>query len=144
MTEPAVPQQPEGLASGVIWLVGAGVVVITAALVVIAWLLVVPPPQLVRPAVAPSPLERALFDGSPGTTGRGAELRAAGARQLERYEWVDRTARVVRIPIERAIDAVAADPRLIGASSHAIVGATASGTGAPPGGGVGASPGGGQ
>jgi len=129
MTDPAAPQEPEGLAAGAIWLIGASVVAVTAALVVVAWLLVVPPPQRVRPAAAPSPLLRALFDRA--DHGSGAELRAADALPLTRYEWVDRRARVVRIPIDRAIDAVAADPRLIGAASKAIVGATA----APPGGG---------
>jgi hypothetical protein len=137
MTDPAAPQEPEGLAAGAIWLIGAGVVVVTTALVVVAWLLVVPPPSRVRPAAAPSPLLRALFD--PADRGGAAELRAADALPLTRYEWVDRTARVVRIPIDRAIDAVAADPRLIGETSKASASAVGTGTGAPPKATVGAS-----
>jgi hypothetical protein len=49
-------------------------------------------------------------------------VRAAGEARLERYEWVDRRAGVVRIPIGRAIDAVVADPSLIGAGSRALFG----------------------
>jgi hypothetical protein len=109
MTEPALDQAPEGISTRAIGLVAAAVVAISAGLVAIAWLLVVPPPAA-RPAAAPSPLER----GPIGTATGGEQIRAAGARQLERYEWIDRRAQIVRIPIDRAIDAVIADPRLIG------------------------------
>lgn len=40
-------------------------------------------------------------------TARGLELRRAQQRKLDRYEWVDRDAGVVSIPIERAIDLAA-------------------------------------
>jgi len=124
MIEPAVfhapqgPQEPEHVRTGVIWLVGLGVLVISAALVVIAWWLVVPPPAARHPVAGPSPLEHEVFDRATG----GDDARAAGDRRLERTEWIDRRAGVVRIPIDRAIDAVVADPRLIGPESHAIVG----------------------
>ena len=125
MTESGFHQAPEGISPGAIWLVAAGVVVLSAALVVIAWLLVVPPPAAVRPVAAPSPLEHGLIDQADG----GAVLRATGERSLEQYQWVDRKARVVRIPIGRAIDAAIADPRLIGARTPGVAGAT---TGAAP------------
>ena len=108
-------QQPEGLPARVIWLVGLGIVVISALLVLVAWLLVVPPaPPAHRPT--PNVLEHGLFDRA----ATGAVLRAAGEQRLESYQWIDRRARVIRIPIDRAIDAVVADPRLIGSPSAAI------------------------
>lgn len=119
MTDAALHQDPEGISAAAIWLVSAAVVVIGAALIAIAWLLVVPPPSPARPVAAPSPLERGLVEHASG----GGDLRAAGEQQLERYEWIDRRARVVRIPIDRAIDAVVADPRLIGPASRDTVGA---------------------
>jgi len=88
-----------------------GVVVISAGLIAIAWWLVAPPPPAARPIAAPSPLERRLFERASG----GDEIRAAGAQRLEGYGWIDRAAGVVHIPIDRAIDAVVVDPRLIGA-----------------------------
>jgi hypothetical protein len=127
MTEPTVHQAPEGIAARAIWLVAVGVVVISAALVAVAWLLVVPPPAATRAVSAPSSLEHGLIDQAAG----GDEARTAGEQALENYDWIDRHARVVRIPIERAIDAVVLDPRLIGAPSPGLAGA-----GAPPGAGA--------
>jgi hypothetical protein len=114
MIEPEIQQEAEQIRSRMIWLVGVGGVVITALLVALAWALVVPPPTY--RAAAPSPLRREVFERAAA----GAGAYAAGARQLERTEWVDREARIVRIPIDRAIEAVAADPRLIGAAPPAI------------------------
>ena len=121
---PAIPQDPEGVRPGAIWSVAAGVVVLSAVLVVIAWWLVVPPPAGAR-ASQESPLEHGLIERASG----GDEVRAAGEQQLDRTEWVDRRAGTVRIPIDRAIDAVVADPRLIGAAPSAVSGAN---TGARP------------
>jgi hypothetical protein len=119
MTEPEVhqnpegqdpeAQDPEGISTRAIGVVAAGVVAISAGLVAIAWLLVAPVPAA-RPAAAASALERGLIENAAG----GEQIRAAGAQRLERTEWVDRGAQIVRIPIDRAIDAVVADPRLIG------------------------------
>jgi hypothetical protein len=123
MTQTTFTQEPERLPARTIWLVGASVVALSAVLVGIAWLLVAPPTVAERPTPAPSSLEHELFDRATG----GDDLRTAGARRLERYEWIDRGARVVRIPIDRAIDAVVADPSLIGARSPAIAGAVVGG-----------------
>ena len=114
---PAIPQDPEGVRPGAIWSVAAGVVVLSAVLVAIAWWLVVPPPAGARAAQA-SPLEHGLIERASA----GDEVRAAGEQRLDRTEWVDRRAGTVRIPIDRAIDAVVADPRLIGAASPAVSG----------------------
>lgn len=127
MTDHAMHQDPEGISARAIWIVAAGVVVISAALVVIAWLLVAPPPPRAGVAASPSPLHRELFDRA----NEGAQVRAAGALELERTQWVDRKAGVIRIPIERAIDAVVADPDLIAAPRGVAVGAGTLGAGAP-------------
>jgi hypothetical protein len=118
MTEPALQQEAERVRTGAIWLIGISLTASTAVLSVIAWALVVAPPAA-RPA-APSPLRRVVFD----VAGAGAAENAAGLQRLERTEWVDRQARVVRIPIERAIEAVVADPRLIGKAPPAGAPAT--------------------
>jgi hypothetical protein len=112
--ETATDQEPERVRSGAIWLVGGGVLAASLALIAIAWWLVVPPPAPAR-AAAPSPLHRELFEQA----GAAAAAYAAGLQRLERTEWIDRRARVVRIPIERAIDAVVADPALIDAPAAA-------------------------
>lgn len=117
MIEPAIPQEPEGVRPGAIWSVAIGVIALGAVLVMIAWCLVVPSPT---GAAAPtSPLEHGLIERATA----GDEVRAAGEHRLGRTEWVDRRAGTVRIPIDRAIDAVVADPRLIGAAPSAISGA---------------------
>lgn len=125
MTEPVLhqdpeAQDPEGISARAIWAVAAGLVAISAGLVAIAWLLVAPVPAT-RPATAPSALERDPIENATG----GEQIRAAGAQRLERTEWVDRSAQIVRIPIDRAIDAVVVDPRLIGIPSPGF-------TAAPP------------
>jgi len=124
MTEPVVHQAPEGqapegISARAIGAIAAGLVAISAGLVAIAWLLVAPVPAA-RPATAPSALERDPIETATG----GEQIRAAGAQRLERTEWVDRSAQIVRIPIDRAIDAVVADPRLIGTPSPGLAAAT--------------------
>jgi hypothetical protein len=118
--EPALQQEAEGIRPRAIWWVGIGIVAIGAALVLIAWWLVAPPASF-DPAPRPSMLERGLIDRASG----GADLHTAGAQALERTQWVDRKAGTVRIPIDRAIDAVVADPRLIGAHPAAVSGTRA-------------------
>lgn len=113
MAEPVVMQEAEHVRTGAVWLIAVAVVVISAVLVAIAWWLVRPPAM--SRAAAPSTLERGLIEQATG----GIDARAAGAARLERYEWVDRKARIVHIPIDRAIDAVVANPDLIRAGSSA-------------------------
>ena len=109
MTEPTLPREPEGLRSRTIWLVAAATFAIALALTAIAWLLVVVPHG--SPAASqPSSLRHDLID----TASDGADARAAAARALDRYDWIDRRAGIVHIPIDQAIDAVVADPALIG------------------------------
>src|SRR5512140_2221385 len=110
MIDPGLGQEAERSNVGMIWRVALAGVVISALLVALAWLFVAPPPVARHPPVPPSPLEQGLFERATG----GDDARTAGAQRLERYEWVDRRAGVVRIPIDRAIDAVVADPGMIG------------------------------
>jgi hypothetical protein len=110
MIDPGLEQEAERAHARLIWLVGLAGLLVTTLLVAIAWLVVVPAPEPARPPTAPSPLERGLLDGATG----GADARTARERRLERTEWIDRRAGTVRIPLERAIDAAVADPRLIG------------------------------
>ena len=110
-------QQPDQLRTRMISLAGVGLVAIIVALVVVAWILVVPPSAAAHSPEHESPLEHGLYDQATG----GDDARAAGAQRLERYEWIDRNARVVRIPIERAIDAVVANPALINLPSKGSV-----------------------
>jgi hypothetical protein len=111
MTEPTLPRESEGLRARTIWLVAAATIAVALALTGVAWLLVVVPNG--SPAASqPSSLRHTLFD----TARDGDEARAAAAQALERYEWVDRSGAIVHIPIDQAIDAVVANPALIGGS----------------------------
>lgn len=103
-------QQPDELRPRVLALVGLGVVAITLVLVWIAWRFVSAPAPAVRAPTQPSMLEHELFSRASGE----GDVAATGARRLQEYGWVDRSAHLVRIPIDRAIDAVVADPGLIG------------------------------
>ena len=114
MTAPV--QDTEDVRSRIVWGVAAGTVVLSAIFIVIAWLLVKSPPEPARPISNASPLENALFD----VANHGQNSIAAGMRELDRYDWVDREAGVVRIPIDRAIDAVVSDPSLIGTPKQAV------------------------
>jgi hypothetical protein len=115
MIEPTLQQEAEGIRPRAIWWVGGSVIAVGAVLVVIAWWLVAPPASI-EPAARASTLEHGLIERATG----GADLHAAGAQALERTQWVDRQTGVVRIPIERAIDAVVADPKLISAHPAAV------------------------
>jgi hypothetical protein len=111
----AVQQDRERVRAGMLGLLGLAVAALCAGLVAVAWWLVVPPPRGPR-GLAPSPLQHELFDRA----GAAAAAHAAGLHQLQRTEWIDRKAGLVRIPIDRAIDAVVADPSLIGARAAAV------------------------
>jgi hypothetical protein len=126
MIEPALQQESEGIRPGAIWAVGLAVVAVTALLVGIAWWLTAPRPTGAY-ATAESPLKRDLLERATG----GADVHAVAAQRLQRTEWVDRKAGLVRIPIDRAIDAVVADPKLIGAQLRTS-GAVSRAAGAAP------------
>jgi hypothetical protein len=110
MSTPTLPREPEGLRTRTIWFIAGATVALVLAMTAVAWLLVKPPGDA-RAATSTSSLQHDLFDTASG----GTDARAAAARALERYQWIDRGAGIVRIPIERAIDAVSLDPALIGA-----------------------------
>jgi hypothetical protein len=65
------------------------------------------PPGLATPIVPPPPPEPRL-EAEPGNQLR--QFRAAEDRILNGTDWVDRQAGVARIPIDRAIDLLAANP----------------------------------
>lgn len=96
--------------SRAVLVVGLTGIAITAGLVVVAWLFVVPAAIPQRIPAHASALENVLFEHANG----GAEAEASGVRELGIVQWVDRDKHIVRIPLERAIDAVVANPRLIG------------------------------
>jgi hypothetical protein len=77
----------------------------------VSWVLVKPP---VAPAVVPAPstLLHGLFERA-NASGEATRATASPADRTDEYQWIDRSAGIVRIPIERAIDAVAANPSLI-------------------------------
>lgn len=93
--------EPERVRTGVVGAVAVAAIAVCIAAVAVAWWLVAPPLDH-RRARTPSPLEHGLFDRAPAP--------AAPPRSA----WIDRANGVARIPIERAIDAVVADPSLIG------------------------------
>ena len=102
-------QETDALPVRTIVLVGSATAVATLALVYVAWLFVTPPTPALRPPAADSVLEHGLYEQASG----GADSRAAGTLRLEGYRWLDRDRHLAHIPIERAIDAVAADPTLL-------------------------------
>ncbi len=108
------PQEPDQVRTGMITRIAIGVVVITSALVAIAWWLVKAPPPARYELARPSPLDNALFERAEV----GQDSRIAGEQRLQQYRWVDRDAHLVQIPIERAIDAVVAEPSLIGPTAR--------------------------
>lgn len=57
-------------------------------------------PPVPATEVRPSPLEQSPIEHA----ARGLELRAEQNKRLGEYGWVDRSAGVVRIPIERAME----------------------------------------
>lgn len=108
---PTAPRAPEALRTRTIWFVGMAIVLFILGATGVSWLFVRVP--TVSPAAArPSSLEHGLIEQARG----GARSREAGARSLERSDWIDRGAGTVRIPIDRAIAAAVADPSLIGGS----------------------------
>jgi hypothetical protein len=95
----------------VVLVVGIGVVVLVATTVQTAWvgrpMSISQPPGLATPVVPPPPPEPRLEE-EPGSQLR--QLRASEDRMLNGTDWVDRQAGVARIPIDRAIDLLAANP----------------------------------
>ena len=103
MSEPL--QEPDRTHARAIASVALATVALIAGVVGISWCAIASPP---RPTQTPPPstLEHGLFATSP-------EPPADRATPPDRYQWIDRGARVARIPIDSAIDAVVADPSLI-------------------------------
>jgi hypothetical protein len=107
-------RQPEQLRTRIVALVGLCVIGVVIALVGVAWLFVEPAVPARYAPSQPSVLESGLFDQASG----GEDNRAAEAHRLELYQWVDQPAHIARIPIDRAIDAVVAEPSLIGSTAR--------------------------
>ncbi len=104
-------QEPDQPRMRAIAIVALGVIAIATALVLVAWWFVTPAPLPTRPPAADTSLEHGLFDRATG----GADAVTRGAARLQTYRWIDRAHHLAQIPIDRAIDAVVADPQLIGA-----------------------------
>ncbi len=107
-----VQQAPDRLHRRTMLGVTAASIVITGVALVVAGMLLEAwgqKPRATAPPVAPrtiGTLEQTLILD----TKRGIALRDEQAASLRRWAWVDRDAGVARIPIEEAIDILAADP----------------------------------
>lgn len=107
-----VRQAPDELARRKIASVTLAGILVTAIAVVIAWLLLRRwggEQRRFTPPAAPRTigiLEQTLIR----ETERGVELRTEQAAALTRWGWVDRDAGVAQIPIDEAIEVVAASP----------------------------------
>ena len=92
--------------------VTVGSIVIMGVALVIAWGLLAAWGQ--KPRVTPPPASPRTIGTLEQTlildTKRGLTLRAEQEASLHRWEWVDRDAGVARIPIEEALDVLAAKP----------------------------------
>jgi len=102
-------QDPEAIRMRSVWLVMIATAVLSAVLIAIAWWLVEPARPPNHAPEGPSTLETDLFDDASA----GRQLHELGEARIHRYDWVDREAGLVHIPIDRAIDAVVANPELI-------------------------------
>ena len=107
-----VQQAPDRLHRRTMLAVTAASIVITGVALVVAWELLAVwghEPRAALPPVAPrtiGTLEQTLILD----TKRGLTLRAEQQASLHEWAWVDREGGVARIPIEEAIDVLAADP----------------------------------
>ena len=107
-----VRQAPDRLHRRTMLAVTAASIVITGIALVVAWVLLEAwgqKPRAVAPPVAPrtiGTLEQTLILD----TKRGLALRAEQQASLRTWAWVDRDAGVAQIPIDQAIDVLAADP----------------------------------
>lgn len=107
-----VRQAPDELAQRKIAAVTVASIVVMAVALAVAWGLLERWGQEARrgpPPAAPRTigiLEQTLILD----TARGIELREEQSRSLARWGWVDRDAGIARIPIEIAIDVLAASP----------------------------------
>jgi hypothetical protein len=120
-----VRQEPDVLARRRISAVAIGSVVIGALSLVVVDSMIGRGPRVRPPATIPAQVNTEPGARSAGeslgerekkestlilATERGITLRNEQRESLSHYSWVDRDAGVVRIPIERAIDLLAASP----------------------------------
>lgn len=107
-------QSPDRLADRKIAAVTVGSIAITTIALVVAWVLLeqwAPPERHEGGAPPPAPSTIATLEQSLILhTERGEELHQRQRASLTRLGWVDRDAGIARIPVERAIDVLAASP----------------------------------
>jgi hypothetical protein len=113
-----VHQEEDALPSGRVARIGLAGILVGAVGVVVAgvWMAMsVGPAALNREQVAPppsAPRQISEVEQTPILQARdGQDLREAQRRELEGLGWVDRDAGLAHIPIERAMDLVATEPR---------------------------------
>lgn len=88
------------------WLVVAAVSVILLS-VGIVFLIGIPPTRVATSLKGVAPREIGMIEQTLIETDRTGQVLTAAARErLSRYEWVDRDAGTVRIPVDRAFDLV--------------------------------------
>ncbi|HVY46059.1 MAG TPA: hypothetical protein VHB21_09280 [Minicystis sp.] len=111
--EPRLRQEPDVLPWGALAVIGAALVAAFIGLGVWAWLgtrartdALRPsrdfPEQWIGPRRRVAGVEQSLF----GEVGQGERVRAAQEDAISHYRWVDRSRRVVSIPIDVAMDLV--------------------------------------
>lgn len=86
-------------------LIGVAALLLTLGLGYVYWLALFPPPPAIPSAIPPPPR---LQTRAPQDLAR---LRAAQAARLDRYAWVDRSAGVAQVPVERAMELLAQQGR---------------------------------
>src|SRR5688500_18729303 len=108
-----VRSEEDALPAGRLLLIFGGIIVIAVVWVVVAWFLLDHSENAHRPGRGFPERELAARDVVSGieqtlieTRDHGVELAREKQRQLEGYQWVDREQRIVRIPIEKAMEIV--------------------------------------
>ena len=133
-SEPAhdkLEQAPDRLADRKIAAVTAASIVVTAIALVVAWVLFEKwTPARQHEAGTPPPAPRSIATLEQSLilhTERGIELRTQQQAALARWGWADRDAGVARIPVEKAIDLLAASPLPVDSSVEDHIGPDAGG-----------------
>lgn len=110
MTHPPEPKEPEGLATGKVVAVGVVALAVFAAGILWAGQILGGREPLTKPVDEYGRADVGIVNQRPfGHDLRAEDLRASQRRRLSSYGWADPQERRIRVPIDKAIDAVAAE-----------------------------------